>query len=288
MSKIDQYKLLASEQFPISGTEEISENLQLTPSSLPQAGVVTGTVTSGGEPVENAIVKVFDVNDNPVAHQLTNPQGSYTITEIVQGSYKITATKFGYLTPDVIPFTIVQYRPTTVDIAMTVNPDATLNTIFGIIRQSVVLTPIEMARVIVYQIVDDERVQIMCTCTNSGGQYLAPNLDAGDYVITAIKSGYDEAESAVITVTTEDVESLDLNMIPSATGNTGTVSGIISDADTLLPIADAVVALYSVVDTTETVVQVTRSNAGGRYLFGNVEAGEYLVKSFSQTDAPES
>ena len=288
MSLIDQYKLLASEQFAISGTEEVSENLQLAASSLPQVGVVTGTVTSGGVAVENAVVKIFDVNDNPIAHQLTNAQGKYTISDVVQGSYKITAMKTGYLTPDVIPFAVVKYRPTTVDITMTVDPDATLNTIFGKVRQSVVLTPIEMARVVVYQIVDDERVQIMCTCTNSGGQYLAPNLSAGDYVIVSLKDGYYEAESATVTVTADNVEPLDLNMIPSTTGNTGTVSGIISDADTLLPIAGAIVALYSVVGSAETIVQVTRSNAGGRYLFGNVVAGDYLVKSFSQTEAPES
>jgi hypothetical protein len=88
MPIIDKYNLKAGEQFPISGTEEVTENLQLTVSAAAAAGIVAGTVTSGGVPVEGATVKIFDVNDNPVAHDLTNPEGKYTIRKSLRARIK--------------------------------------------------------------------------------------------------------------------------------------------------------------------------------------------------------
>ena len=284
MPIINQYDLKASVQFPISGTQEVTENLQLTASTAAASGVVTGTVTSGGLPVEGATVKIFDVNDNPVAHTMTNPQGKYTISDVVAGSYKITATKFTYLIPATIPLTVIAGRPTTVDIALTLDPDVNNNALYGIIRQAVVLTPIEGATVNVFQVVGGVQTLALTTVTNSSGQYFAPRLVTGDFVVISNKTGYEQSQSAVITLIGTDIEPLDLTLQVNTAQNVGTVSGIITDQSTLLPIANALVALYSVVGGVETIVQIVRTNAGGRYLFGNVTAGEYIVKAIAQTD----
>lgn len=284
MPIIDQYDLKASVQFPITGTEEVTANLQLTASTASAAGIVTGTVTSGGTPVEGATVKIFDVNDSPVAHDLTNPQGKYTISNIVAGSYKITATKFTYLTPNAIPFSVTANRPTTVDIVLTPDPDVDKNALYGIIRQAVVLTPIEGATVNIFQVVGGVQTLALTTVTNSSGQYFGPRLVSGDFVVIANKIGYEQSESAPITLTGTDIQPLDLSLQVNAEQNVGTVSGIITDQATLLPIANALVALYSIVGGVETIVQIARTNAGGRYLFGNVTAGNYIVKAIAQTD----
>ena len=286
MPIIDQYDLKASVQFPISGTQEVTENLQLTASAASSAGVVTGTVTSGGLPVEGATVKIFDVNDNPVAHDLTNPEGRYTIPEITAGSYKITATKFTYLVPAAIPFSVVAGRPTTVNIVLTPDPDVDKNALYGIIRQAVTLTAIEGATVNIFQVVGADRTLALTTVTNSSGQYFAPRLVSGDYVVNANKIGYEQSESSVITLVGTDIQPLDLTLQVNTVQNVGTVSGIITDNSTGLPIPNALVALYSVVGGVETIVQIIRTNAGGRYLFGDVAAGEYIVKAIAQTDVP--
>jgi 5-hydroxyisourate hydrolase-like protein (transthyretin family) len=286
MPIIDQYNLKASAQFPIVGTEEVTENLQLTASTVSSSGVVTGTVTSGGTPIEGATVKIFDINDNPVAHDLTNPLGKYTIPDVVAGSYKITATKFTYLTPLTIPLTVIAGRPATVNIELTPDPDASKNALFGIIRQAVVLTPIEGAAVTIFQVVGGVQTLALTTSTNSSGQYFAPRLITGDYVVVANKAGYEQNTSAVVTLTGTDVEPLDLNLQVNTAENVGTVSGIITDQATLLPIANALVALYLVAGGVETIVQITKTSAGGRYLFGNVAQGEYIVKAIAQTDVP--
>ncbi len=286
MPIIDKYNLKASVQFPITDTEEITENLQLAASTASATGVVTGEVTSGGTPIEGATVKIFDVNDNPIAHDLTNPQGKYTIPGISAGAYKITATKFTYLTPNVIPFSIVSNRPTTVNIQLLPDPDVDKNALYGIIRQAVVLTPIAGATVNIFQVVDGVQTLALTTITNSSGQYFAPRLITGDFVIIANKAGYEQAESSIVTLTGTDIEPLDLFLQVNTAQNIGTVSGIISDQTTQLPIANALVALYLVVGGVESIVQITRTNTGGRYLFGNVGEGEYIVKAIAQTDAP--
>ncbi len=284
MPIIDRYSLNASTQFPISGTQEITKNLQLTESPVASAGVVTGTVTSGGVPVEGATVKIFDVNDNPVAHDMTNPQGKYTISDIAAGSYKITAIKFTYLLPLTIPLTVIAGRPTTVNIQLTIDPDAGKNALYGVIKQAVSLTPIEGADVSIYQDVGGVQTLVLTTLTNSSGQYFAPRLVTGSYVVSASKIGYEQNTSAIITLTGTDIEPMDLSLQINTVQNVGTVSGIITDQATLLPIANAFVALYSVAGGAETIVQIVRTNAGGRYLFGNVAAGEYIVKAIGQTE----
>jgi 5-hydroxyisourate hydrolase-like protein (transthyretin family) len=286
MPIIDQYNLKAGVQFPITGTEEVTENLQLTASSASSAGIVTGIVTSGGLPIEGATVKIFDVNDNPIAHDITNPQGRYTIPDVTAGSYKITATKFTYLTPNAIPFSVVANRPTTVDISLSSDPDVDKNALYGIIRQAVVLTPIQGATVNIFQVVAGVQTLALTTVTNSSGQYFGPRLVTGDYVVVANKAGYEQAESAAITLTGTDIQPLDLTLQVNTQQNVGTVSGLITDQTTLLPIANALVALYLVAGGTETIVQIARTNTGGRYLFGNVAAGNYIVKAIAQTDVP--
>jgi 5-hydroxyisourate hydrolase-like protein (transthyretin family) len=247
---------------------------------------VPGTVTSGGTPIEGATVKIFDVNDNPVAHDLTNPQGRYTIPQVAAGSYKITAAQFGYLTPVTIPLAVTANRPTTVNIELTPDPDAGKNALYGIIRQEVVLTPIEGATVSILQDVGGVQTLALTTATNSDGQYFAPRLVSGSYVVTASKIGYELSTSAVITLAGQNIQPLDLDLQANAVQNVGTISGIITDQVTLLPIANALVALYSVAGGVETIVQIVKTNAGGRYLCGDVAEGEYIVKAIAQTDAP--
>lgn len=149
-----------------------------------------------------------------------------------------------------------------------------------------VLTPIEGATVNIFQVVGGVQTLALTTITNSSGQYFGPRLVTGDFVVTANKIGFEQSESSVVTLTGTDIEPLDLFLQVNTDQNVGTVSGIISDHATLLPIGNALVALYSVVGGVETIVQITRSNTGGRYLFGNVTGGEYIVKAIAQTDTP--
>jgi 5-hydroxyisourate hydrolase-like protein (transthyretin family) len=285
MAKIDQYSLKASEQFAVSGTEEATENFQLTASTTSEEGVIVGTVTSSTTaPIAGASVKVFDSADIPVAHTVTNPQGLYTIPAVVKGTYKVVASMNGYLTPLVIPVTVVANRPTTVDITLTPDPDAVLNTIYGIIREAGTLIPLFHAVVNTYLVQGTTQTLISTTDTNASGQFLSPYLADGDYIILANKEGYDQTASAVTPLSDTEIASLDMTLYPNAITNTGTISGIITDSVTMLPIGRATVALYELTDSTETLIRLTKTNDAGRYLFGSVETSNYVVKAFSQKE----
>lgn len=286
MATIDQYNLKASEQFIISGTEEVTENFQLISSTTAEEGIITGTVTSSldSAPIEGATVKIFNSSDIPVAHAITNPQGQYTIPTVVKGTYKVVAAMNGYLTPLVIPVTVVANRPTTVNITLTPDPNAASNTVYGIIREAGTLIPLSQAIVNTYQVQGTTQTLISTTLTNSTGQYLSPHLADGDYLIIANKAGYDQTTSAVTTLAGAEIASLDMTLYTNAVTNTGTVSGIITDSTTLLPIGSATVALYEIIGTAETLLKLTKTNSAGRYLFGSVEASNYIVKAFSQKE----
>lgn len=286
MATIDQYNLKASEQFNVSGTEEATQDFQLTASTTSEQGILTGTVVSSldSSPISGATVKVYNSADAPVAHTITNPQGLFTIPDVIMGTYKVVATKIGYLTPLVIPVTVVANRPTTVNIPLTPDPTASLNTIYGIIREASTLTPLSQVIVNTYLVDGVTQTLVSTTVTNAEGQYLSPYLADGIYVIKANKAGYDQTASAETTLTGTELASLDMTLYANAITNTGTISGIITDSVTLLPIGGATVALYQVSGSTETLIKMTKTNGAGRYLFGSIEASSYVVKAFSQKE----
>lgn len=285
MSKIDEYVLQPSVQFPLSGTTEQTEDLQLTLSPVSASGVLTGTVRSAGQPLPGATVKVYDTNNIPYAHATSGPNGQYTISEVTAGSYRVTAAKAGYLTPDSVAVSVSANRPSTLDIVLSPDPDANLNTLFGKAYQSTPILPIEGASINIFSVVSDVRTLVSTNITNSSGQYLTPYLANGDYVVVANKAGYYQAESAVQTLSNAEIAPLDIFLVSNPATNTGTVSGFITDQTTHLSVPNATVALYQIVGTTETIVQLTKTNNGGRYLFGNVAEGEYVVKAFAQINA---
>ena len=279
------YELGYTPEFSITGREEITENLDLSVNPAASSGILSGTVTSGGTGVAQATVKVYDVNDNPVEHTNTGPNGQFTIAAIPVGSYKVTAIKDGYLLPLTTPITIQQNKTTTVSIELTEDPDNNLNVLYGIIRTTLDETPIEDASVSLYSNTTPDPTLVISATTNDRGQYIFGLIPAGEYYITASKLGFYNNQTALIPLTTNEFVSSDVSLIIDPLANTGTVSGFIKDLSTGQPIEDAGVALYSISSGgVETVIDTTRTNVSGKYLFSNVNPGNYLIKSTKQEE----
>lgn len=278
------YNLGYTPAFEITGREEKTENLNLTvnPSSI--SGILSGTVTAGGSGLAGATVKVYDVNDNPVEHTNTGGNGQFTIANLPVGSYKVTAIKDGYLLPLTTPVSIQENKTTTVAINLTADLEASLNVLYGIIRTTVTETPIENAVVNLYSNTLPEPTLIISALSNDMGQYIFGLIPAGEYYITASKQGFFKNQTAMINVTENEFIPSEISLIADALANTGTVSGFIKDFLTGQPIDRAGVALYAVVDGAEHVIDTTRTNVSGKYLFTNVEPGTYLVKSTKQEE----
>jgi len=98
-------------------------------------------------------------------------------------------------------------------------------------------------------------------------------------VVSAVKLGYYSNQSEPVEVTLRQFAPVDIVLAADPANNTGAISGIVSDAVSSLPLGNAVVALYAVGNGAETVIRITKTNAGGLFLFGDVEAGTYRVKA---------
>lgn len=283
MARIDIYNLTASPQVPNISREEVALNdlaLAVNPNS--NAGIIKGNVTSGGSPVQDVTVKVLTTSYVPVQHASTNTQGLYEIPEVTQGTYLVTATKHGYLTSTPQSVSVTQNNPTTLDIILSPDPDAAKNLLDGRLSDTS-SQYIDSAIVNIYQVSGGVNTLILTTNTNSAGQYLAPYLDDGNYLVEGVKLGYLPSVSGSITLSGGTKETLDLVLSTDAQTNVGTISGRVVQKGTTTYLANATVALYLVTGTTESVVQVTKTNSAGAYLFGDVLDGNYIVKAIEQT-----
>ena len=109
-----------------------SEKLKLKPGRIKHlsfrtrhAGVVRGTVTSGGHPVADVFLAILDKNGDFAAGVPTDSNGKYVVTSLKPGAYEIrTSVGFSDYVSVGKPVTLEQKVAKTVDIAL--DPGATI------------------------------------------------------------------------------------------------------------------------------------------------------------------
>ncbi|MCP3796346.1 carboxypeptidase-like regulatory domain-containing protein [Paenibacillus polymyxa] len=281
----DFFKLQPSAPFTLDGHEEESVNLELQASSITSVGVVQGTILlPNGNPVPFATVQVYTSQGVPYAHVNSNPQGIFIIPNVPVGSYLITASEPGYLTPVRIPLTVTQGRPTQVSITLQPDPAATTGAMFGIVRNITNNEPVNNALVSLFQTDGTTVTPIGTVTSNASGQYLFAELPSGTYFVQAVLPGYLSNQSAPVTIQSPEYVPLDINLTADPNANTGTVSGIVTDQANGVAIPNALVALYTLTAGVEQIIQITRTNQGGLYLFGDLPPGIYRVKATVQVN----
>jgi uncharacterized surface anchored protein len=204
MAFIDIYTVGYSLEFELTGREEKTENLNLTQNPVGGSGNLTGTVTSGGAGVSGATVKVYDINDIPVEHTNTGGNGQYTVANLPAGSYKVTAVKDGFLLPLPTPVVIQSNKAATVNIALTPDPEDSLNVVYGIINSSSG-APLENAIVSLYEDTQPEPALFISASTNNKGQYIFGLIPPGSYFVTATKLGYFPGSTAVFSLGVKNI-----------------------------------------------------------------------------------
>lgn len=278
----DTLKLNVSSTFTLVDNNEANINLNLAPPTVTTEGTVTGTVYDTtlltGAVVPGATVKVFTTDGTPYAHTITDINGQYTISDLPMGIYTIAAVKDGnYLSQD-LPLTISSTLPVTIDLVLTNNESITKNIVYGIVDDNLNNSPIDNVTVSLYQIVDGEKVLVSTTTSIADGEFILDQIADGTYSLSFSKAGYQtvEVNNVILTGSTKFDASTTLTSTIGTINST--VSGYIKN-ELGIAVANAYVGLYQIVAAKETLVAVTYTNADGKYMFGNVVEGQYVVKS---------
>lgn len=285
MNENDKFLLNYSNNIEINKTEEVVQNLKLTKIDETVDGGITGKVVNNtGTAISGVTVKVFDLNYNPIKHTMTNETGTYNILSLQPGSYLIYAVKDGYSLSEKVTVTITDESVTLPNIVLTENNVYEKGTVYGVVydKTKTTLSKIKLT----LSTLNDPSTVISETYSTTDGEYVFYNLTTGTYKLEASSNNYILTEPFNVTVAdgVNNLEVLYLDKLSSA--KEGTINGIITDATTSVPIEGAFVGLYKVdeeeeEETTETLLSITTTNMEGKYFFGYVPDGKYVVKAKS-------
>lgn len=252
---------------------------EITPNLIPiLTGTVYDTTLLVGAPINDATVVVYNNLGAVVAFTKTNALGIYTINTLSAGpQYSVTVAKDGYNTSVASVITLSILEITTQNFVLTPNANTQLNTIYGIVSNDTDEV-VEGATIVLVDPSDDSVITI--TESIDDGEYAIYNIPTGTYKIKAIKDGFFSNLSAEIPLTTSTNHDENITLNAMSDVDNGIISGVITNNESQ-NVPNAFVGLYSVSteDTPETLIDYTFTNTNGRYIFGNVVPGNYIVKA---------
>ena len=280
--KQDFLGLKYSEDFSITGLEEANVDLNLDPVTQ-TGGTVYGTVTDGSVPIPDATVKLFDSKGMPYKHTITGEDGTYTLSEIPQGTYSLGAVKDGYLLSDAAGVTLSGTETIKADLVCIADETLNLGAIAGILSLTNgdgTRTPLGGVKITLNNTVESA---VATTYTAADGEFAFYDVADGVYSLLATAEGYVATAAITATITNGSIANVDMTMTVDSRTYSGTVSGIIRDSSGNT-VAGCFVGLYQLTATEdgtvrEMLVATTKTNQAGQYLFGGVSGGQYIVKA---------
>lgn len=280
--KQDILSLSYSPSFEVQGMQEADINLSLPPASVSTA-TVYGTVTDGTAPLPNATVKLFDSLGVPYQHTMTDASGAYTLNNIPAGTYSIAAVADGYLMSPSAGVILTDGITVEVPLVCAVDATLSLGAVVGVVSATGATGPVPLAGAKL-TLMDAQGVVLASTYSADDGEFVFYDLADGIYRLMASAEGYVTTGAMTVTVTGGSLSNVTVTMATDARTYSGTVSGVVRNA-LGSAVAGCFVGLYQVTKdtqtgaTTEKLVAVTKTNAEGKYLFGGVSGGQYLVKA---------
>ena len=123
---------------------------------------------------------------------------------------------------------------------------------------------------------------VASTYTADDGEFVFYDVADGAYKLMAAADGYLASAPTAVTILKGSIANVTMTMEVDARTYNGTVSGVIRNASGAA-VAGCFVGLYQVTrvgeTSVETLIATTKTNAEGKYLFGGVIGGQYLVKA---------
>lgn len=215
---------------------------------------ISGTITSGGVPIEDVTVTLTGPVNLTVS---TNASGVYIFNNLPNGTYTITPSH-------------VNYNFTPLNRTVTINGSNVIGQVFigTLITRSISGTVSTatgpLAGVAVFLSGPVNRT----VTTNASGAYSFTGIVNGNYVVTPVLTGYSFTPvTANVTVNNADVTGIDF----TAVNRVFTVSGRVVNQN------NAGVANVTVTLTGTGVVRTARTNVFGNFSFTGVSNGSYVV-----------
>lgn len=275
----DLLSLNYSPSFDISGMQEAEVNLSLPPAVV--QGSITGAVTDGVQPLAAATVKLFDSTGTPYMHTLTDASGAFSFSNVPAGTYSLAAVLPGYVLSPSVGVTLTEGGSAEVSLVCTAEAGLSLGTIAGVVSSTGLMgtVPVSGAKI---DLANLTGTVIASTYSAADGEFVFYDVADGVYSLTSTAAGYSASAPTAVTILGGSIANASLSMAVDGLTNTGTVSGIIRDSAGTA-VANCFVGLYAVTDVggvqTETLIATTRTNSEGKYLFGGVTAGSYIIKA---------
>ena len=213
---------------------------------------------------------------------MTDATGAFSLTDIPAGTYSVAAVAEGYRLSDAAGVTLTSGA--TMEANLICSPDVTLN--MGAIAGTLttnnsqgIPTPLSKGKITLKN-ANGETVAV--TYTADDGEFAFYDLADGVYTLLSYADGYLASSDMTVVITNGSIANVAMSMVADSRTYSGTVSGIIRN-ESDQTVAGCFVGLYEIVTvgtvTQEKLVAVTKTNTAGKYLFGNVTGGNYLVKA---------
>ncbi|MEF9953000.1 MAG: carboxypeptidase-like regulatory domain-containing protein [Clostridium sp.] len=244
-------------------------------------------VNPTGYPIRNAIVKILDNDNNSVGMAKTDKGGNYFIQGFPYDELlKIFVVIHNKTVSDIISFEISEEGYTCIN--LTVNKQAPPNQsiIVGDLICSSDNIPINSAAISLFRRSLRNKITLdSLVYTNEFGQFSLRDLEVGKYQLKFNANGYNPKTYPILIRKRGQISDLEIKLLPDTCNQIGTVSGIIMDDQTNIPVQGADVILFkSAKDSTtgrEKLIPIafTKTNESGVYMFNNVDTGRYKIRS---------
>lgn len=238
-------------------------------------------MTDGTNPLPNATVKLFDSLGVPYRHVMTDVADAYSFDNVPAGTYSIAAALDGYIMSPSSLLTLSSGSSLEVPLVCRSEAALALGAIAGTATTIDLAgsAPVAGATVTLRNLAG---TAVATTRTADDGEFVFYDVADGIYSLVATADGYLATAPIAVTIAEGSIANVAVNMVVDSRTYNGTVSGIIRDSNGA-PVSGCFAGLYAVTglgtSQIETLVATTKTNAEGKYLFGAVSGGQYLVKA---------
>ncbi|RKX70489.1 hypothetical protein DRP53_04900 [candidate division WOR-3 bacterium] len=235
--------------------------------TAPEYGSISGIVRDANtsEPILNAHI----VADGPShGEAYSESLGYYQIRDLLPGIYRVTASAPGY--EPAFRDSVMVYANQNTTVNFRLKPSGGLSGIAGRVVNAINNNPILGALVEAWGSGGSGKDN-----TNSSGEYFI-ELSPGLYTVKASAVGYRSAiyPDSVEVKAGQITQGIDFALIPDTSGNTGGISGRVTDAQSGLPILNAKIFASGAQGQ-----GWATSESLGYYLIDGLPAGEYQVRA---------